>query len=173
MGIFPLQQHPHGDGDVAYVSPLLAFNIGLHGSAFDVLLQGGKDGLEPLFSPEGGASDRRAAVFVELSPLSQVPSYASHLRISFVRVPECSLLEPLRGSSPTEAEDRQKLIDSSLSDYFRADRFLARGDVFGVHLNWSCRSELCVACRRRRRRRPAAADLIYFKVCGSMGWCCS
>ncbi|CAA6668577.1 unnamed protein product [Spirodela intermedia] len=148
MGIFPLHSHDSSeisqpDGGIAYISPLLAFSMGLHLSAFNVLLHGGKEGIESLFSSERRELDRRTAVSVELAPLSQVPRYASHLRISFVRTPECSLLESLRGSSPTEVP--------------------CKGDVFGVNLNWNCCSEMCVACSRKDQRRPSA-DLIYFKV---------
>ncbi|XP_078433123.1 peroxin 6 [Wolffia australiana] len=171
MGIFPTRFYSkepsdnvlHDDGNIAFIDPLLAFNIGLHISGFNLVLQGKGSGMESLFNSKDGNSDWKTEVLVEFSPLSHVPKYASHVRVSFVKTPECSQIDSLRPVSPTEVEDRQKLIDTFLSDYFKVDRFLARGDVFGVNLDWNCLSELCVSCGSKDQQR-SSANTIFFKV---------
>ncbi|MQL74644.1 hypothetical protein Taro_006998 [Colocasia esculenta] len=170
MGILPSYIHtstkaPLLDGNIAYITPILAFNIGLHVLCFNVLVRGGEEHIKSLFHSKENETEKETAtsVYIELAPWSEMPRYASHLRISFVKAPECHLLQSLRGSSPVEAEDRQELIDSALNGFFRIDRFLARGDIFCVHINWNCNSEICVACSRKAQK-SSANDKIYFKV---------
>ncbi|OAY74954.1 Peroxisome biogenesis protein 6 [Ananas comosus] len=152
---------------VAYVSPLLAFNLGLHVSCLKLLLRRGEESFNYLSqverheTEECGISDSYA--HVELAPWPDLPKYASHIRVSFVKVPECGILSSLRGNSTTEASDHQDMIDFSLNEYFKVDRFLARGDVFSVRRNWNCSSELCLVCNEKNAN-GLSSNIIYFKV---------
>ncbi|KAG9156988.1 hypothetical protein Leryth_009024 [Lithospermum erythrorhizon] len=153
------------DYKVAYLSPLLAFNLNLHMSYLKCIVQQGKESLSALFEVE---EDRKmidvSDIKLGLEPLTQLPKYASHLRTSFVKIPECGTLEALRKGPVMEAEDRQQLIDSSLNNYFAVDRYLARGDVFSVTINWKCNSSLCIPCCKKIHN--CENDIIYFKVVG-------
>lgn len=153
------------DQEVAYVSSLLAFNLGLHISCLKVLVHGGHTFLSSLFEGEELDTERgnNDSVDLELEPWFHLPRYATHLRVSFVKIPECGMLESLRGSSKTEADDHQDMIDSALNDYFTVDRFLARGDLFCVHINTNCGSEICIACSADSPKR-FNNNFIYFKV---------
>ncbi|XWS31679.1 hypothetical protein CRYUN_Cryun23aG0096700 [Craigia yunnanensis] len=172
MLVFPSYSFPQNDlvlldCDVAYVSPLLAFNLNLHISCLRSLVHEGKETLASLF--EGTVDDKAcrgdtnaSVISLWLEPLGRLPKYASHLRVSFVKIPDCSSLESLRGISSIEAEDRQEIIDSALHKYFEVDRYLARGDVFSVFLNWNCNSFICVPCSLRLQNW--SDNIIYFKV---------
>lgn len=172
MSTFPSLTYPLDgcipvDQEVVYVTPILAFNLGLHRSCLNVLLQGGQESLKSLFEVETKDAVEKARddsrVYVELAPWSQLPRYASHLRISFVKIPECGMLGSLRGASKSEDDDRQVMIDSALKEYFEVDRFLARGDIFYVHINWNCGSEMCMACSQDDLKRHSS-NIVYFKV---------
>lgn len=155
------------DQEVAYLSPLLAFNLDLHTSCLKFLLHQGKEVLELLFKAkvddktceQGGEA---SLINLGLESVGQLPRYASHLRISFVKIPECGTLESLRGNSAIETEDRQEKIDFALQKYFEVDRYLARDDVFSVCINWNCTSITCIPCRQRLQNR--SENTIYFKV---------
>ncbi|KAL0371415.1 UNVERIFIED_CONTAM: Peroxisome biogenesis protein 6 [Sesamum angustifolium] len=67
-----------------------------------------------------------SSVSVALQPWGELPKYASHLRASFVKIPECGTLQHLKTSSSVEAKEHQNLIDLALNDYFSIDRYLAR-----------------------------------------------
>lgn len=173
MNIMPSFTYPSNirrslDQEVAYVTPLLAFNLGLHVSCLKLLVHGGQESLKSLFEAEGHETDERrtnnASVHIELVAWPHLPKYASHLRVSFVKIPECGMLGSLRGNSTIEVGDRQDIIDSALNAYFKVDRFLARGDVFCININWYCGSEMCVACNQKTFQR-FASNRIYFKVC--------
>ncbi|KAK3415577.1 hypothetical protein EUGRSUZ_H01193 [Eucalyptus grandis] len=153
------------DREVAYLSPLLAFNLGLHLSCFRTLVHHGEDALTSFFRPkvDNGMSEQGGEIPVidlELKPLGQLPNYASHLRISFVKIPECGTIGSLKGSSSVEAEDRQEMIDLALQKYFEIDRHLAIGDVFSIKIKWSCNSVICIRCSQKLPND----DVIYFKV---------
>lgn len=171
MLVFPFCDFPHSgrllDHEVAYVSPLLAFNLNLHMSCLKSILQNGQDTLASYFKPEGGDEDSAKSIKdnvinVELEPVVQGPRFASHLRVSFVKIPECGILESIRGSSPVEYEERQDLIDLALQKYFEVDRYLSRGDVFGINVNWNCNSTICIPCNQKSQKENN--NLIYFKV---------
>ena len=171
MLVFPSYNFPQNDSvlldcDVAYVSPLLAFNLNLHISCLRSLVHEGKETLASLFEgnvdDKAGRGDTDASVISLWLEPSGLPKYASHLRVSFVKIPDCSSLESLRAISSIEAEDRQEMIDSALHKYFEVDRYLARGDVFSVFLNWNCNSAICIPCSSRMRNR--SDNIIYFKV---------
>ncbi|WOL12257.1 peroxisome biogenesis protein 6 [Canna indica] len=154
------------DQEVAYATPLLAFNLGLHITCLKLLVHGGQDSLMPLFNVEGHKQEKEMGYpppCVDLFPWTDMPKYASHLRISFVKIPECGLLGSIKGKSAIEEGDRQDMIDSALNEYFRVDRFLARGDVFYVSIDWNCNSELCVFCNKKVPK-GLYANIIYFKV---------
>lgn len=155
------------DREAAYVSPLLAFNLGLHVSIFKSLVHQGKETLASLFEVKvdeemNGKGSEMSAISLRLEPYAELPRYASHLRISFVKIPECGTLESLKGTSSIEAEDRQEMIDMALHKYFEKDRYLTRGDVFCLYINWSCKSALCISCSRKKH--IGSDDIIYFKV---------
>ncbi|KAH9786272.1 peroxisome biogenesis protein 6 [Citrus sinensis] len=155
------------DRQVAYLSPLLAFNLDLHISSLKFLVHQGKEVLESLFIAKvddgtSGQDGKASLIKLGLQSVGQLPKYASHLRVSFVKIPECGTLESLKGSSAIEAEDRQEKIDLALHNYFEVDRYLARGDVFSVCINWNCSSMICIPCRQRLHRR--SDNIIYFKV---------
>lgn len=155
------------DREVAYLSPLLAFNLGLHTSCLQVLIRGGPESIKSLFQAKDVCDEnvtKDSAVHIELMPWLHLPRYASHLRVSFVKIPECGLLESLKGSSPIEAEDRQEMIDSALHHYFKVDRYLARGDNFYICIKWNCNSEACISCSRKSHENGRGV-IIHFKVC--------
>ena len=152
--------------NLAYLSPLLAFNVDLHTSCLTSLLRHGNESLASIFDvhdyvkKSGGLED--CAVNLRLEPWPHVPRYASHLRISFVKIPECGTIESLKGKSSIETMDRQEMIDLALQDYFNIDRYLAKDDVFRIKIDWNCNSVLCVSCSLRKKNDQG--DIIYFKV---------
>lgn len=171
MLVFPSFAFPHSntllDREVAYISPLLAFNLNLHITCLESILHQGKEVLESYFKPEmddkaTAKSTEASVINIELVPFDKAPRYASHLRVSFVKIPESGILESFRGSSPIEFEERQDIIDLALQKYFEVDRYLTRGDVFGININWNCNSILCIPCNRKSRKKNG--NLIYFKV---------
>lgn len=164
---FPMNHHVPIVTEVAYVSPLLAFNLGLHTSCLRLLLHHGEEKLASLFEVNGKSEDNEEAnegfsVNLDIEPLTKSLRYASHLRVSFVKIPECGTIGSLIGSSSIEAEDRQEKIDLALNEYFAIDRYLARGDLFSIHYNWDCKSAMCIPCSQKKRN-PSDTNL-YFKV---------
>lgn len=155
------------DCEIAYLSPMLAFNLGLHLSCFNSLVRRGNEALAGLFidNVRGETVEdvsENCVVNLGLETLDKVPRFASHLRVSFIKVPECGNLESLKTGSAIEADSRQEMIDLALQDYFAVDRFLAKGDVFRVRINWSCNSITCIPCNQRLDIR--SDNVIYFKV---------
>ncbi|RID40084.1 hypothetical protein BRARA_J00151 [Brassica rapa] len=149
--------------EVAYFSPMLAFNLGLHVSCLKSLVHRGNEVLEKYFvakfDEERESAVGGSKIGLELEPVSEAPGYASHLRVSFVKIPECGTIQSLRVDSSFEGEERQGLIDSALHKYFGTDRLMSRGDVFRVYIDWNCGSSICIQCSQR-----LSEDLIYFKV---------
>ncbi|XP_028762312.1 peroxisome biogenesis protein 6 isoform X2 [Neltuma alba] len=170
MLVFPSCAFPHGDtvdDEVAYISPLLAFNLNLHITCLESILQQEEEVLASYFNPKGddeatSKSTETSVIDIEFVPLVQAPRCASHLRVSFVKIPECGTLETLRGSSSIESEDRQNMIDLALQKYFQVDRYLAKGDIFSISINWNCNSFACIPCNRKSQKKNES--LIYFKV---------
>lgn len=172
MLTFPSYHLPQDDMEfldqrVAYLSPLLAFNLDLHISTLKFLVHQGKEVLESLFiarvdGETSGQDSESSLIKLGLQSVGQLPKYASHLRVSFVKIPECGTLESLKGSSVIEAEERQEKIDLALHNYFEVDRYLTRGDVFSVCINWNCSSVTCIPCHQRLQNR--SDNVIYFKV---------
>ncbi|KAF8112900.1 hypothetical protein N665_0058s0001 [Sinapis alba] len=151
--------------EVAYLSPMLAFNIGLHISCLKSLVHRGNEVLEKYFVANfdgKSAVGDSSKIGLDLEPVSEVPGYASHLRVSFVKIPECGTIHSLKVNSSVEAEERQGMIDSALHKYFGIDRQLSRGDVFRVYIDWNCGSSICVPCSQRLCSK--SEDFIYFKV---------
>jgi len=173
MLLFPSCHFPFNgcvfDDQIAYVSPLLAFNLNLHVACLKSVLHHGQEALASYFGPREKSSDEDAAkstadsvINVELEPLALPPKFASLLRVSFVKIPECGILESIRASSPFESEERQNMIDLSLQKYFEVDRYLSKGDVFGINISWNCNSPICVPCNQRSLSQND--NLICFKV---------
>ncbi|RLM66606.1 peroxisome biogenesis protein 6 [Panicum miliaceum] len=155
------------DEDIAYASPLLAFNLGLHVSCLKLLIQRGGEPFkfcsesEELHAASSAGSD--LSLHLDLLPCPQVPIYASHLRVSVVRIPECGVLASLKINSSIGGSDYQDMVDQALNEYFKFDRFLARGDVFCIRNNWNCGMSSCLACNRQDDNLHLR-NMIYFKV---------
>ncbi|KAL9168465.1 hypothetical protein ABFS82_04G017200 [Erythranthe guttata] len=172
MLVFPSCTYPQNqsstlDPQVAYLSPILAFNLNLHLSCLKSVVQKGKDTLSSLLKVKAngetnGKDNDPSTLSIGLQPWAELPKYASHLRASFVKIPECGTLERLKTSSSDEAKDRQELIDFALNDYFSVDRYLTRGDLFSICINWNCKSDLCIPCNQKML--DGGNNTIYFKV---------
>ncbi|XP_052186200.1 peroxisome biogenesis protein 6 isoform X2 [Diospyros lotus] len=172
MAFFPSCRYPqvHNvplDQEVAYLSPLLAFNLSLHIACIKSLVRQGKDTLASLFEvkvkdAENDKGSEATFISLRLEPCAELPRYASHLRIAFVKIPECGTLESLKASSYIEAEERQGMIDLALHNYFEKDRYVARGDLLCIHISWNCKSDMCIPCSHKMQN--ASDDMIYFKV---------
>ncbi|XP_041999506.1 peroxisome biogenesis protein 6-like isoform X2 [Salvia splendens] len=172
MLIFPSYAYPQTqpgslDHQVAYLSPILAFNLNLHQSCLKNIVQQGGEKLSSLFVVKTNdeineKENETLSVRIGLESWAKIPIYASHLRASFVKIPECGTLERLKTWSSEEAKDRQSLIDLALNDYFSVDRYLARGDLFSVCIDWNCKSELCIPCNQEMQN--PGEHTIYFKV---------
>lgn len=172
MLIFPSCSFPETDPkfldrEVAYISPMLAFNLDLHLLCLKFLVQGGEETIASYFKEKVdekicGKGVENSVIGLQLEPIRVLPRYASHLRVSFVRIPECGILESLKGSSSLESEERQEMIDLALQNYFEVDRYLVRGDIFSVRINWNCKSVICVSCNRSLQSKTDG--VIYFKV---------
>ncbi|EOA37395.1 hypothetical protein CARUB_v10011267mg [Capsella rubella] len=153
------------DQEVAYLSPMLAFNLSLHISCLKSLVHQGNGVLDKYFEAkfdEELFEKSGSQIGLDLEPVSKVPGYASHLRVSFVKIPECGSIQSLKVNSSFEAEERQGLIDSALHKYFGTDRHLSRGDVFRIYIDWNCGSSICIPCSQRLCSE--SDDFIYFKV---------
>ncbi|KAL4038798.1 hypothetical protein IC575_002427 [Cucumis melo] len=164
---FPQKDQRPVDSGTAYLSPLLAFNLDFHLSCLGSLVNKGQETLASYFQARGddltsGEGTVPSVIKVGLEPLAKLPLYASHLRVSFVKVPTCGILESLNGKSSIEAENSQEVIDSALQKYFEVERYLARGDIFSVQINRNCKSPFCIRCNKSTRER--SDDIIYFKV---------
>ncbi|XP_078175652.1 peroxin 6 isoform X2 [Carex rostrata] len=175
MGVLPSHTYPKKNNfilnnaeEVGFISPLLAFNLGLHTSCLKLLLTE-EDNLFKYFESNGEAiegesmTQNNLSLKIEVAPWPNLPKYASHLRVSFVKIPECGMLASLKGNSPIEMSDYQNMIDSALNEFFKVDRLLTKGDVFCVRKIWSCGSEMCIVCSGKSAK-GRANDLIYFKV---------
>lgn len=165
---FPLAG-PLLNDEVAYVSPLLAFNLNLHITCLKSVLHHGQDALASYFKPKGQVGDENGAksiedsvINIELAPLAQPPRFASLLRAAFVKIPECGILESIRSISDVESQERQDMIDLALQKYFEVDRFLSKGDVFGINISWNCNSTICIPCNQKTHKKND--NLICFKV---------
>ncbi|XP_031499817.1 peroxisome biogenesis protein 6 isoform X3 [Nymphaea colorata] len=174
------------DQGTAYLAPLMAFNIGLHLLCMKSLIHGNHEPEKAAreHDQEFMILCDKSDVHVEVLPLDLIHQlsafstlvgkmpkhdgkhiflrYASHLSVSFVKIPKCGALEPLKGELSQEQANRQELIDIALHNYFKTDRFFSKGDVFGVQIKWNCNSEFCTFCSNIGRSN--SAETIYFKV---------
>ncbi|KAG8043497.1 hypothetical protein GUJ93_ZPchr0458g22412 [Zizania palustris] len=166
---FPINGFPPLDEEVAYVSPLLAFNLGVHVSCLKLLVRNGEKPfkfcsmVEESGAAAGGGCD--LTLHLEILPCPRVPKHALHLRVSVVRIPECGVLASLKTNSAVGESEYQNMIDQALSEHFEFDRFLARGDVFCIRNNWNCGAISCLACNKEDNSLRLR-DMIYFKVTG-------
>ncbi|KAI4349624.1 hypothetical protein L6164_010189 [Bauhinia variegata] len=169
---FPSCSFPHSnflllDHKVAFLSPLLAFNLNLHMTCLKSIMHQGQEVLASYFDPEVNdevttKNVKASVINIELVPSVQVLKYASHLRVAFVKIPECGVLESIRGSSHIESEEYQDMIDLALQRYFEVDRYLSRGDIFCINISWKCNSVICIPCNQISPKKKD--NLIYFKV---------
>lgn len=172
MGFLPCRSFPATgsasmDDDVAFVSPLLAFNLGLHVSCLKLLIQRGEHFkfCSQAEKPDATASaGRDLSLHLDLLPCPQVPKYALHLRVSVVRIPDCGVLASLKINSSFGGSDYQDMVDQALNEHFKFDRFLARGDVFCIQNVWNCGVSTCLACNKQDNKLHR--NMIYFKVTG-------
>ncbi|XP_047067960.1 peroxisome biogenesis protein 6-like [Lolium rigidum] len=173
MGCLPTRSFPANgsaplDEDVAYVSPLLAFNLGVHVSCLKLLIQKGGEPFKfcsKVYEDGAASSGAGISLHLELLPCPQVPRYALHLRVSVVRIPDCGVLASLKINSASGESDYQDMVDQGLNEYFKSDRFLARGDVFCIHNDWNCGMISCLACNKENDRLHPSS-MVYFKVTG-------
>ncbi|GAB2224808.1 hypothetical protein Drorol1_Dr00005585 [Drosera rotundifolia] len=164
---FPIKCHVSVGQTLAYLSPLLAFNIGMHISCLTSLLGHGMETLASLFEIQEGkdtsiCENKDSDVCIRLETWPHFPRYASHLRVSFVKMPQCGTIESLKGKSSIETKYRQEMIDAALQEYFRVNRYLTEGDVFSITISWNCNSSLCINCAQKQHKN--GGDVIYFKV---------
>lgn len=126
--------------EVAYLSPPLAFNIGLHVSWLDMLIRRGseEDSGEGQFlcslevHPLPKTSVSHHAVQKILHGLSQ---YAAHVRIAHIRTPALAAnLSKQKDYRAAWKKDRQARIDAALAHYFECDRLLAEGDILSIRV---------------------------------------
>lgn len=164
---FPLNG-PLLNGEIAYLSPLLAFNLNLHVSCLKSIIHNGQDALSSYFKPQCQVGDEDAAksiedsvINIELKPLAQPPRFASLLRVAFVKIPECGILDSIKPISEVESKERQDMIDLALQKYFEVDRYLSSGDVFGISISWNCNSTICIPCNQKTQKNE---NIICFKV---------
>ncbi|XP_062226738.1 peroxisomal ATPase PEX6 [Phragmites australis] len=166
---FPATGFASLDEDVAYVSPLLAFNLGVHVSCLKLLIQKGREPFKFCSRVEdhdaAASNGSDLSLYLELLPCPQVPKHALHLRVSVVRIPECGVLASLKINLGMGGSDYQDMIDSALNEHFKFDRILARGDVFCIRNNWSCGVSSCLACNKQDNKLHPH-NMIYFKVTG-------
>lgn len=165
---FPLNG-PLLNGEIAYLSPLLAFNLNLHISCLKSIIHHGQDALSFYFKPQCQVGDEEDAksiedsvINIELVPLAQPPRFASLLRVAFVKIPECGILDSIKPISDVETKERQDLIDLALQKYFEVDRYLSSGDVFGISISWNCNSTICIPCNQKTQKQND--NRICFKV---------
>ncbi|KAJ4749247.1 hypothetical protein LUZ62_083652 [Rhynchospora pubera] len=177
MGVFPSQIYPikpncasSNAEEIVFVSPLLAFNLGLHTSCLRFLLCNEGNIFKYFGRDEDqivgqNTSEENLSLKVEVTALpTVVPKYASRLRICLVNIPKCCTPASLKGlrNSPFDICDHQKnMIKSSIHEFFKVDRFLMEGDIFCLHKVSNCTSELCFVCSDNSAKKN---DLLYFKV---------
>ncbi|KAM3389744.1 hypothetical protein ACQJBY_011726 [Aegilops geniculata] len=165
---FPVDRFAPLDEDVAYVSPLLAFNLGVNISCLKLLIQKGEEPFKfcsKVYEDGSAGSGTGISLHLELLPCPQVPKHALHLRVSVVRIPDCGVLASLKINSAIGGSDYQDMIDQALNEHFKFDRFLASGDVFCIHNDWNCGMISCLACNKENDKLHPPS-MIYFKVTG-------
>lgn len=141
---------------VAYLSPPLAFNVGLHVAWLDMLIRkGSSDGNEAdVVSPGSGDQFFHNTPTLEVYPLQvyvgeKIPKslahnavqrishgvmqYAAHVRIAHIRTPALAAnLSKQKDYRAASKKDRQARIDTALANYFEGDRLLAEGDILSI-----------------------------------------
>ncbi|CAJ2671707.1 peroxisome biogenesis protein 6 isoform X2 [Trifolium pratense] len=165
---FPLSC-PLLNAEIAYLSPLLAFNLNLHISCLKSIIRNGQDALSSYFKPQCQVGDEDAAksiedsvINIELEPLAEPPRFASLLRVAFVKIPECGVLDSIKPTSDVESKERQEMIDLALQKYFEVDRYLSSRDIFRINISWNCNSTICIPCNHKIQNK--SDNFICFKV---------
>ncbi|MCI03406.1 peroxisome biogenesis protein 6-like, partial [Trifolium medium] len=163
---FPLSG-PLLNGEIAYLSPLLAFNLNLHISCLKSIIHNGQDALSSYFKPQCQVGDEDksiedSVINIELAPLAEPPRFASLLRVAFVKIPECGVLDSIKPTSDVESKERQDMIDLALQKYFEVDRYLSSRDIFGINISWNCNSAICIPCNNKTHKKND--NFICFKV---------
>lgn len=138
---------------VAYLSPPLAFNLGLHVAWLDMLIRkGSSDGTDA----DSGDPFLHNTPALEVYPLQvsigeKVPKslpdnairrishgvmqYAAHVRIAHIRTPALAAnLSKQKDYRAASKKARQARIDTALANYFEGDRLLAEGDILSIRI---------------------------------------
>lgn len=169
--------------EVAYISPLLAFNLGLHVTWLEHWRScrcnlGSQELRKPCLKPSNLEFAKvelcslhqvlqlpQNHVFAECSADTkhndEVPlKYAFHVRIGHVKVPTSGLSQFGIDDGNFSSEERQIEVDNALQRYFKANRVLARGDVFAVQLHADAKKGSC----QGRFSEDWEDSIMYFKV---------
>ena len=168
--------------DVAYLSPMLAFNLGVHiewvqlwlscnGNDSDNSLT---DGVHQSYLKDDPSSFE--FLMVDVCSLWQLlrfssPGYpkevnegkvniektplkfAYHVRIGHIKVPVSGVVQMSTSYSSSEGQED---LDNALQEYFKCSRVLARGDTFSVKFVVDPKQNLSLSREER---------IVFFKVC--------
>ncbi|KAK2436444.1 cell division control protein C [Trifolium repens] len=134
--------------DFPLSGPLL--NGEIYYSCLKSIIHNGQDALSSYFKPQCQVGDEDAAksvedsvINIELEPLAEPPRFASLLRVAFVKIPECGVLDSIKPTSDVESKERQDMIDLALQ-------------------NWNCNSTICIPCNHKTQKK--SDNFICFKV---------
>lgn len=174
---------PNLSGDVAYMSPMLAFNLGLHitwiqlwlschcnknlcsngvkksclGPSYLELSKVDVCSLWQSLPPPSDCSPEHMSEGkenIEQSPLK----FAFHVRIGHVKVPVSGISQFAIEDMQYLSEERQEDVDTALQDYFKCSRVLARGDLFAVRVPFDAKKHCKVISSM------GEDHIIFFKV---------
>ncbi|CAM6116942.1 unnamed protein product [Calypogeia fissa] len=182
------------DPEVAFLSPVLAFNLGVYVSWLEFLISStcdppsispGQDGaaLRPDFSDSFSWS-----YFVQISPflpalerpfsentnqssatLPHNSKLAQSSRVMYATHVRIGLVRiPTENVLRSSLKGRQAEIDASLHDYFKTDRFLSKGDLFSIQLgnnnNKTGTMDMHNAEQSPSRENNPPLEFLFFKV---------
>ncbi|XP_024540800.1 peroxisome biogenesis protein 6 [Selaginella moellendorffii] len=137
------------DSLVGYVSPLLAFNLGIHLAWLETIVTARNSESSPY------AFDKTASVLLRVEALDDTQiKVASHMRVSYVKIPVLS------SSLDNTPRNRQEEVDAALKLYFSGGKCMATGDLFSVKLPSSTITDFY----QRFHYGMESEDTVLFKV---------
>jgi peroxin-6 len=156
--------------DVAYLSPMLAFNLGIHTTWVQLWLSRDRGGSDDKVVSEDEQPSSIEISMVDVCSIWQLGfpremaegsinmekapfKYAYHVRIGHIKVPVLGV--PPKSNDYSSLE-RQEELDNALQEYFKNNRVLARGDMFAVSIVLNAKHKLSSSNEERT---------IFFKVC--------
>jgi peroxin-6 len=156
--------------DVAYLSPMLAFNLGIQTAWVQLWLSCNSSGSNDKVVLEDNQPLSIEISMVDVCSIWQLglPSetaegsiniekapfkYAYHVRIGHIKVPVSGVAQKSNDYSSLE---RQEELDNALQEYFKHNRVLARGDMFAVRVMLDAKYNLSSSNEERT---------VFFKVC--------